>query len=105
MNIEKFWIEAVKVTGPVGVVGFLFWFALNKIFQQEVLALFGTEQKFIIVLILICGLFVVFLAAIFTFNQEKEDAVKERKVTINKSKLKGDIVMGDKHLNDSQCDE
>lgn len=35
MEFGKFGGAAIKATGPVGVVGFLLWFVLNRFFEKE----------------------------------------------------------------------
>lgn len=62
--MEPFWKEAVKVTGAVGVVAFLFSLLLKELFQQQIIDFFGSEKMFYIVIAVVCILGVALLLAI-----------------------------------------
>jgi len=93
-----FWREAAKISAPVAVVGFVLWVLVHFLFQEEILSLFNSEQRFILTLILTCGMLICLLAAIFkNKSQIKDQESPSKKMTITNSPIKGDVVMGDKH--------
>lgn len=64
--MDPFWNTAIRVTGSVGVIGFLFSILIPKIFDENVLALFGSERTFYIVVLLICIFGIAIILAILT---------------------------------------
>ena len=96
--MDIFWKEALKVTGPIAVIGFLIWYCLQKFFSTEVLKLFTTEQQFTIVAFAICMLLIILLIAVRRHyqnnNLDKKPSAKS--VNVTNSNIKGDIVMGNK---------
>jgi hypothetical protein len=109
--MEKFWKEAVKVTGSVAVVGFIFTLAIKSVFQENVLSIFSSDQAFYLSIFII-GVLAVALILALIFNGKKpqntneESSTESRTVSIDKSKITGDIVMGNKTINqDSKRDK
>ena len=105
MEFGKFWGAAIKATGSVGVVGFLLWFVLNKFFEKDVLQLFDSQEIFQVFLLVFCCLIIALLAGIRVSGGEKGKFTKGRNVTVSKSTLKGDFIMGDKNINQGHPDE
>jgi|TARA_R110000765_G_scaffold334281_1_gene424689 hypothetical protein len=112
--MEGFWKEAVKVTGSVAVVGFILVFAIKSIFQESVLGTFGSNQTFylsmfvlgILAAALILALIINGKSTPIPKNTEKESSKENRTVSIDRSKVTGDIVLGDKTINqDSKRDK
>lgn len=106
MGMDKIWNTAIKVTGPVGVVGLLLGVLMNFLFREDVLALFGTDKAFILAVILISCLFIALITAILVYRDTKkagvnppENTPQGNKVIINRSKIDGDFVMGTKIVN------
>jgi uncharacterized membrane protein len=105
--MEGFWKEAVKVTGSVAVIGFIFTVAIKSIFQESVLSAFGSDQTFylsmfvlgILAVVLILALIINGKSSMKPKNTEKESSKENRTVSIDKSKVTGDIVLGDKTIN------
>lgn len=62
---ESIWIKIIKATGSVGVVSFLLYFLVDKLFKQEIYALLGGEKLFIIILIILSILAVALVSAIY----------------------------------------
>ncbi len=102
--MEIFWKQALKVTGPVAVVGFLIWALLEFVFREDVVALFGSEKLFVIVLILLSILAITLFTSILVYNRkgpENDQQPRQQegyKTIINRSKIEGDIVSGDKYV-------
>lgn len=103
--MEKFWEKALKVTGPVAVVGALIWVLLKFVFRKDIVALFGSEKLFLIVLIMLSILAIALITSILVYKgkaQEKEQPQRQAvgsTTTINHSKIVGDVVSGDKYVN------
>jgi len=96
--MEEFWKAALKASGPVAVVGVIIWALVHFLFQKEILSLFSSEQRFVITLVVICGLIICLFAAVLKQKQrERAQALNKNRVIINKSKIKGDVVVGDKY--------
>lgn len=109
--MEGFWKEAVKVTGSVAVVGFIFTVAIKNIFQESVLSTFGTDQTFYISMLVLGGIIVTLILALIINgkkpkNTNEKVSTESRTVSITESEINGDIVMGDKTTNqDSKSDK
>lgn len=103
--MEKFWEQALKVTGPVAVVGILIWALLKFVFREDVVALFGSEKLFVIVLILLLILAIALITSILVYKGKEPKKGRQRlqgegnKTIINRSKIEGDVVSGDKYVN------
>ena len=54
--MDNFWKEAVKVTGPIAVVGFILAFVVEKIFQENVLVIFGSDRVYYLTFFIIAVL-------------------------------------------------
>lgn len=111
MSMDKIWNTVIKVTGPVGVVALLIGVLMNFIFREDVLALFGSDKAFILAVILIACLFIALITAILVYRVKKKAGVNPlenipqgNKVIINRSKIDGDFVMGNKTVNNSRKD-
>lgn len=102
--MEGFWKEAVKVTGSVAVVGVILVVTIKSIFQDSVLNIFGSEKTFYIS-IFILGFLAVALILSLVINAKKQqnnsggNNAESRTVSIDKSRITGDIVLGDKTTN------
>lgn len=109
--MEMFWEKALKVTGPVAVVGALIWVLIKLVFREDIVALFGSEKLYIIVLIMLSILAIALITSILVYKgreQEKEQQSPQsegNKTTINSSKIGGDVVSGDKYLNTKDKNE
>lgn len=99
--MNDFWKNALNVGGIVTVVAFVLWLTIGKIFEQEVLELFGNEQLFVIVLAIISGLMICLFAAILTFNKKSPSKLGEshNKAVFKDTSIQGDVVLGDKNTN------
>jgi uncharacterized membrane protein len=103
--MEKFWEQALKVTGPVAVVGILIWALLKFVFREDVVALFGSEKLFVIVLILLLILAIALITSILVYKGKESKKGQQplqgegNKTIINRSKIEGDVVSGDKYVN------
>lgn len=96
--MEEFWKAALKVSGPVAVVGVILWALVHFLYQQEILSLFNSEQRFTITLTVSCGLIVALIAAVIKQKPEPVDqAPNKNKAVFTKSTIHGDVVLGDKH--------
>ena len=99
--MEKFWIASLKATGPTAVVGFILWGVVQQLFQEDMLSLFETGQRFTISIVVVSGLTICLIAAILS----RENAVKKttlpqsdnrRSAKLHNTTVEGDFVMGDK---------
>lgn len=103
--MEKFWVKALSITGPAGIVGFLISLLINNIFKEKVLEYFGSEKSFYITITIIFILGAALIISIFLYRSNKENPESKSKPTsgnnskkaiIKRSKIVGDIVFGDK---------
>ena len=95
-----FWKAALKVSGPVAIIGFLIWVVITNFFKEEILTNFDSEQRFTIILIIVCGLLLCLLTAIFAYMKKGNRNINQapgNKAVFNKSTIKGDVVLGNKH--------
>lgn len=106
MGMDKIWNTAIKVTGPVGVVGLLLWTLMNFVFREDVIALFGSDKLFVLAVILVSCFFIALITALLVYRDTKkaginppENTPQSNKVIINRSKIDGDFVMGNKTVN------
>lgn len=106
IGMDKIWNTAIKVTGPVGVVGLLLWTLIHFLFREDVIALFGSGKLFVLAVILVSCLFTALITAILVYRDTKkagvnppENTAQSNKVIINRSKIDGDFVMGNKTVN------
>lgn len=106
ISMDNIWNTAIKVTGPVGVVGLLLWTLFHFLFREDVIALFGSGKLFVLAVILVSCLFIALITAILVYRDTKKADVKppenkphSNKVIINRSKIDGDFVMGNKTVN------
>ncbi len=103
--MEGFWKQALKVSGPVAVIGFILWFTLQQFFSQNLLLLFDNEQQFTLILVIICSLIVVLLASILVHKKPLPQKGQPTKYKISDNKVQGDFVVGDKNVNQRTDDE
>jgi hypothetical protein len=109
--MESFWKEAVKVTGSVAVVGFILALAIKSIFQENVLNTFGSDQVFYLSVFIVGVLAAALILAVIVNgkrpqNTSESNGTESRTVSIDKSKITGDIVLGNKTINqDGKRDE
>ncbi len=104
--MDKFWEKAITVTGPVAVVGFLLAVFINKIFEEKVLEYFGSENSFYLIVGILCLLGAALIISILVYkdqhlkpNLESKPNMESKSATITNSKIDGDIVFGDKTIN------
>lgn len=102
--MEKFWKQAVITTGSVAVIGFIFIAAIEKLFQDRVLAIFGSDQVFYLVVFILSIIAITLILAVILNGSKSEKSDKaaasgDRTVSIDRSKIKGDVVLGDKTIN------
>jgi hypothetical protein len=109
--MDKTWITAIKVTGPVGVVGLLLGTLMKFLFSEDVIALFGSEKVFILAVILISCFFISLITAILVYRDTKtagkstDNTPEGNKAVISRSKIDGDFVMGSKTVNTRKDNE
>jgi len=104
--MDGFWKNALKVAPVVAIVGFVLWKTIERVFEKEILEIFGEGQLFIIVLVTISGLLICLFAAILTFKQKKSaiQSSQGNKTMFKDSTIHGDVVMGDKNVNTNKDD-
>ena len=97
--MDKFWSEALKATGPVAVIGFLLWYALQQFFNDQILQIFDSQQVFIILLVVLGALFIILYACVRWHFQKAKITPSPKSPTvanIRETTIGGDFVMGDK---------
>lgn len=99
--MEKFWSEALKATGVVAVIGVIVWFVVQQFFSAEIISIFTSQQRFLITLVIIGALLAMLYTAIKLHYAPKSPpaspkVTEQRTANINKSKVHGDFIMGDK---------
>jgi hypothetical protein len=106
--MEKFWEKALSVTGPVAVVGFLLAMFINKLFEKRVLELFGSEKLFYLTMAILSILGSAFILSILVYRSKQRETTQEDRIekdnktksaTITASTIEGDIVFGNKTVN------
>ncbi len=101
--MDEFWKVALKTGGPVAIVCFLIWWFSGQAFEHQLIAIFGSEQKFAFVLVITCGLLVCLYAAIVHFGRKPDATVhKKNKAVFHRAIIKGDVVLGDKTVNSKE---
>ena len=107
--MDKFWEKAISVTGPVAVAGFLLAMFINKIFEEKVLEYFGNESSFYLSVGILCLLGSALILSILVYrdrhskpNIESKPSSESKSATITNSRIDGDIVFGDKTINQSR---
>lgn len=101
--MDEFWKAALKVGGPVALVCFLIRWFIGQAFEQQLIAIFGSEQKFAFVLMITGGLLVCLYAAVVHFGKNPDATVhKENKAVFHKTIIKGDVVLGDKTVSSKE---
>lgn len=96
--MDKFWVKIIKVTGPVGVIGLLFYLFMIHFFNPQIINILGSERLFFILVLLIFVLFALLIFAIKTPNsaqvsnteQSQSEPSKKIDVTYNGSTHNGD---------------
>lgn len=103
--MDNFWKEAVKVTGPVAVVGFIIAYVLENVFQKDILEMFGSDRAYYLTVFIIAALLVTLILSVM-FHGKKSPGIRERDsdkqsrtVKIERSEVAGDVVLGDKNIN------
>ena len=100
IDMEDFWKASLKAGRPVAIVGFLIWVLLTFLFEEEMLSLFSTGQQFFLVILIVSFLMICLLAAIILWKEKEGTKQNEgNKAVFNKSTIKGDVVLGDKKIN------
>jgi hypothetical protein len=96
--VDKFWISAVKATGPVAVVGFILWYFLQRLYSTEIIELFSSQQRFVVTLSVVGALVIVLWASVRGHYLKRAEANSPagRTANISNTKIGGDFVMGDK---------
>ena len=99
----KFWVAALKISGPVTIVAFVLWFTVQQFFQVEIINLFDSEQRFLIVIIALGGVLICLLAAVLVHKEKQKPSEPNtpddysKTANITGTKISGDFVMGDKN--------
>ncbi len=62
--MDKAWIDIIKVTGAVGVVGALFSLLLTHLFSEQIINLLGSEKMFYLIAVIVCGLLIALIVSI-----------------------------------------
>jgi len=97
-SVFSFWKEALKVTGSIAVIGFLFGLIIRLVFREDVISVFGSEKLFYLTLILITILFASLIIAIrYKYKKPTTQTSMNNRADINDSNVKGDIVVGNKN--------
>ena len=101
--MEKFWLKAVSVTGPVAVVGFIFVLFMKHLFDERIVEIFGSDRFFYIVVGILCILAIALILTILKHKSGQPGVATSRSetktATIENTKIIGDIVFGDKTVN------
>lgn len=114
--MEKFWEKALSATGSVSVFGFILTIVIDKVFNEKVIEYFGSEKLFYLAM----GILVILGAALIISilhnravasssksnkNIDSVNAGNNQTATITNSKINGDIVFGNKTINQEGKDE
>lgn len=84
--MDPIWNTAIKSTGAVGVVSFLIYMLVDKIYNEKIYALLGGERIFVITLIIFSIFSVILVTAILAGRKkelpvQKDSSKIENKVT------------------------
>ncbi len=98
--MDEFWKAALKVGGPVAIIAFLIYWFSGQLFEHKVLEWFGSDQRFIIVMVIVGGLLICLFSAIIVSQKKPAPELRAgNKAVFHKSTIKGDVVLGDKRIN------
>lgn len=110
--MDKIWGVAIKTTGPVGVVGLIIWTLIHFLFREDVIELFGSDKLFAISVVIISCLLIALLTAILVYRDTEkvrayppESTPQGNKIIIDRSKIDGDFVLGNKTVNPRKDNE
>lgn len=88
--MNPIWKTAIKVTGAVGVVGFLFSGLMKYLFQEEIINLLGSDRVFYIIIMLICIFGISIVSAIIIKNSTQNGSGSPKVIYKDNSTHKGD---------------
>lgn len=74
--MDKAWIDIIKVTGAVGVVGALFSLLLSHLFSEQIISLLGSEKMFYLITAIVCGLLIALIVSILKSKDQVNKTVK-----------------------------
>ena len=78
--MDSAWAKIIKVTGSVGVVGFLFSILMNHLFSDKIIEVLGSKNTFYVIVLIVCGLLVALMSAILISKKAPNgDAEKNAK--------------------------
>ena len=83
MKIDEPWVNFIKATGAVGVVGFLFASLMEYLFSNQIIELFGSDRVFYLTVLIVCFLFIALMAALLKRkDSDKNSSVEPKSKTI-----------------------
>lgn len=102
--MDKFWGKAIAVTGPVAVVGYVMTIFIESVLDEKLIQIFGSENAFYLVIAMLCVIAIALILCVLLYRRQSHDPEKkpvdgDRKAIIKDSKVTGDIVFGDKTIN------
>lgn len=106
--MEEVWKAAFRAGKYVGVIGFVAYHVLIRALDTEILSLFSTQQKFLLVYTITVGVIFCLLTVIFLSTSKKADALvasqknttTSTSVSVDRTSIGGDFVVGDKKTRD-----
>lgn len=100
--MEFNWTNIIKLTGPVGLIGLIFVFLLDKMFNAEIVALLGSEKMFYILSVLIWGLLIALILAVLKYKNnilsEKRSLATGKNKTVKVTYDNGSTHNGDNNF-------
>ncbi len=105
--MKIFWKKAVSKTRSVAVIAFIIVTLIMNVYKDETIKLLGSSNAFYITMGIIVLLTVALIIAIFIHRhppseQTRSKPHKVQKTKISNSKVEGDIVLGNKTINENQ---
>lgn len=83
----KYWLEAIKITGAVGVVAFLVYKIVGYIYSEKIVDQFGSDKMFVLTVGIVSAVFLILLVAVLK-HKYKVDVSDVSDVSDGKEKIK-----------------
>ncbi len=76
--MDGMWSKVIKITGAVGVVGFLIYIVLINIFSKDIATMFGSDRLFALTVGTISVLFIILLVSILNAKEKSKLSHKKK---------------------------
>ncbi|HHJ4580982.1 TPA: hypothetical protein ACQJXY_003370, partial [Citrobacter freundii] len=84
-SMSDFWSKSIKIVGLPGLVLYIFYCLIDKIFDEKLTHLLGIERVFVLIIIILILLTVFFLYSTFKTTKPFDNGEKDHAQPKNKS--------------------